>query len=344
MKLGFPELCHQIGAAGGDELGCLGGTQQAAILKGIADLLVQLVPVGQDHDGWRTGKFAADLLGQEHHRIAFSAALRVPEHTQLAISQFSGFIGLHRLVDALRYWWLRARIFTVCPSKWSNRMKFSSRSRKFSFLQMPRSMVSKATLPSSCSDSRFHLMEELIFASQRAFGLHAITEHQEGVVVEQVGNGVQIVSVVVVVGVLHIHGILFQFHEQKRNAVEKAHNIRSAAVVVTVDFQLLDGQEVVSDWSPMLEIHHRPLDLRAATGLFDGNGNAIPDIAILLLVDLHEGGGGQAAFHLLLGLVHLHGGDPGIQRFQGLPEITGQEDVLVAFAAKGTVFTRTSVL
>lgn len=95
-----PELCHQIGAAGGDELGCLGGTQQAAILKGIADLLVQLVPVGQDHDGWRTGKFAADLLGQEHHRIAFSAALRVPEHTQLAISQFSGFIGLHRLVDA----------------------------------------------------------------------------------------------------------------------------------------------------------------------------------------------------------------------------------------------------
>ena len=109
-----------------------------------------------------------------------------------------------------------------------------------------------------------------------------------------------------------------------------------------MDFQLLDGQEVVSGLvSGMLEIHHHgPLDLRAATGLFDGNGNAIPDIAILLLVDLHEGGGGQAAFHLLLGLVHLHGGDPGIQRFQGLPEITGQEDVLVAFAAKGTVFTQ----
>ena len=87
------------------------------------------------------------------------------------------------------------------------------------------------------------LMEELIFASQRAYlGLHAITEHQEGVVVEQVGNGVQIVSVVVVVGVLHIHGILFQFHEQKRNAVEKAHNIRSIDEIDAIGQKRSGGQ------------------------------------------------------------------------------------------------------
>ena len=80
-------------------------------------------------------------------------------------------------------------------------------------------------------------MEELVFAAQCTnLGLHAVTEHQESVVVEQVWDGVQIVGVVVVVGVLHIYGILFQLHKQKRNAVEEAHNIRSAAVVVTVDF------------------------------------------------------------------------------------------------------------
>ena len=63
-------LCHQIGAAGGDELGCLGGTQQAAILKGIADLLVQLVPVGEDHDGGEAGKLPPDLLGLRHQRLS----------------------------------------------------------------------------------------------------------------------------------------------------------------------------------------------------------------------------------------------------------------------------------
>ena len=92
------EFCRQIRAAGGDELGCFGCTQQSAVFEGVTDLLVQLVSIRQNHDGRRTGELSADLLGQEHHGIAFSAALCMPEHAQLAVSQFSGFIGFHGLV------------------------------------------------------------------------------------------------------------------------------------------------------------------------------------------------------------------------------------------------------
>lgn len=43
------------------------------------------------------------------------------------------------------------------------------------------------------------------------------------------------------------------------------------------------------------------------------------------------------AFQPLLGLVDLRRGDPGIQALQGLPEGTGEQDLPVAFAAKGSV-------
>ena len=95
-----PEFVDQIVAAGRHELPGLCLPQQAAVLKGIADLLVQLLPVGEHHDGGGPGKLPPALLGQEHHGVAFAAALGVPEHPQLAVVQFPGLVGLHRLVDA----------------------------------------------------------------------------------------------------------------------------------------------------------------------------------------------------------------------------------------------------
>ena len=85
-------------------------------------------------------------------------------------------------------------------------------------------------------------MEKLVLAAQSTHsGFHPVGEDEEGVVVEQMGDGVQIVGVVVGIGILHVHRGLFQLHKQQRNPVHKAHNIGTAAVEVTVDFQLLDG-------------------------------------------------------------------------------------------------------
>ena len=107
-----------------------------------------------------------------------------------------------------------------------------------------------------------------------------------------------------------------------------------------MDLQFLDSQEVVTlrvIW--MLKVDDRRFFLLCpAVGPLHRDGNAVPDEGVLLLVDLHRGGGGEAALHLLLGLVHLCGGEPRIQPLEGLPKIPGQQNFAVACPAKGAVF------
>lgn len=149
------------------------------------------------------------------------------------------------------------------------------------------------------------------------------------------GDGVQVVGVVVCIGVLDIHRILLQLHEQQGNSIHKTHDIGAAAVEVAVDFQLFDGQKVVV--FRVLKVDDRRfLLLCPAAGALHSNGNAIPNQGILLLVDLHERGSGEAVLHLLLSLVQLSGGEPWIEPLEGLPKIPGEQNLLVAFPAKGT--------
>ena len=180
----------------------------------------------------------------------------------------------------------------------------------------------------------FPLVEKLVFAAQRAhLGLQSVGEDQEGVVVEQVGDGVQIVGVVVGVGVLHVHPGGLQLHEKQRNAVDKAHDICPATVEVAVNFQLPDGEEVVV--GRVLEVDDGGVFfLCSAAGLLHSDGDAVPNQEILFLVDLQQGCGGQTVFHEPLGLVQLGGGEPRIQAQKSLPKIPGQQDFLVALAAQ----------
>lgn len=58
-------------------------------------------------------------------------------------------------------------------------------------------------------------MEKLVLAAQCAhLSLQAVGEDEKGVVVEQVGDGVQVVGVVVRIGILDIHRILLQLYKQ----------------------------------------------------------------------------------------------------------------------------------
>ena len=54
---------------------------RAAGGEGLGDLLVQLHPVGDDHEGPVARHLAQDLLREEHHRKALARALRLPEDT-----------------------------------------------------------------------------------------------------------------------------------------------------------------------------------------------------------------------------------------------------------------------
>ena len=93
------QLMDEIFTALGYVLGRFHVSQHSAVFKGIADLRVQLLPVGEHHKSGRAVKFPADLLSQEQHGIALAASLGVPEHAQLAVSELALLIDLHRLVD-----------------------------------------------------------------------------------------------------------------------------------------------------------------------------------------------------------------------------------------------------
>lgn len=103
-----------------------------------------------------------------------------------------------------------------------------------------------------------------------------------------------------------------------------------------MNFQFLDGQEVVVVRALKVD-DLGPLLLGFSVGALDGDGNAVPDEGVLFLVDLHQGGGGQAGLHLLLGLVHLGGGEPRVQALEGFSKIPGEQDLLVACPAESAV-------
>ena len=103
------------------------------------------------------------------------------------------------------------------------------------------------------------------------------------------GNRVQIVGVIAGIGILNIHIVIFQLHEQQGDAVDKAHDIRPAAVEFAVDFQFLDGQKVVVQRVIKVKYPNTP-DFLLSIGLLDRNRDAIPEIAVLLLIDLDQRG------------------------------------------------------
>ena len=79
------EFIDEVGSAGGNKTGGFCFAEHAAIFERVANLGVQLFPVGQDDDGRRTEALSAYLLRQKEHGITLAAALSVPEYTQFAI-------------------------------------------------------------------------------------------------------------------------------------------------------------------------------------------------------------------------------------------------------------------
>ena len=95
-----PQFLDEVGPAGGDGLRGCDIAEYAAVLERAAYLGVEFFAVGEHHEGGRALELAANLLGEEEHGIAFAAALRMPEHAQLAAAEFAVGIGAHGLVHA----------------------------------------------------------------------------------------------------------------------------------------------------------------------------------------------------------------------------------------------------
>ena len=313
-----------------------GLAQQAAVLKGLADLLVQLVAVGEHDDGGRAFKFAPDLLRQEQHRVALAAALRVPEYAQFALGDFAVAVFLHGLVHA--------QVLVVAGEDFDGRaatvviedeileqveenLFLADAAQHGGQLDVARILLFKA----------FPLVEEFPLGADGAHAcLIPVTEHHHGVVVEQLRDGVEVIAVVLVEGVLDGDVMIFQFHKQQRQTVDKAHDVGTALVERTLHPQFPHAQEVVLLGRGKVD------DLGAyflglAAGLDARHGHTVTDVLVLLLVDLHQRLAAHVLRHALDGLGDLLAGHPWIQRLQGLGKAPRQQHLLVTRAPQGAV-------
>ena len=105
------QLLQVLPALGPDAFFRLGdGAHPGEVL---VDLVVQIVAVGDDHEGPVAGQLAQHLLGEEDHRIGFAAALGVPEDAQrcaldsLGLRRTAGRDTSKALLTP-RYWWFLA--------------------------------------------------------------------------------------------------------------------------------------------------------------------------------------------------------------------------------------------
>ena len=260
----------------------------------------------------------------------------MPEHTQPAVFQFAVLVSTDGLVDA--------EILVVAGQNLGG---------------APTGMVVKDEVFQQIEEGlfladapqhgfQFHaaciaflqtlpLVEKLVLAAKRThLGFQSIGQHEKGIVIEQLRNGIEVIPIIVYVGVLHIHGRLFQLDKQQRNAIDKAHDVRSAAVQLRVDLHLFYVEEMIV--SRVFEVdHRRASDFGAAIRPLDRHRDAIPQQKILFLVDLHQGCGGNVCREFLLHLVQLVRGEPRVQPQKRLPKIPGQQHFPIAGAAQRPV-------
>ena len=77
----------------------------------------------------------------------------------------------------------------------------------------------------------FPLVEELPL---RVYGTHtclqSVAEHDEGIMVEQLRNRIEIVTIILIEGIHHFHVVVLQFHKQQRQPIHEAHNVGPAMI------------------------------------------------------------------------------------------------------------------
>ena len=329
---------HQIRAAGGDVLACLGClSEQAAVFKRVADLAVQFIAIRQNHDGWRTRELPADFLRQKRHGIAFSAALRMPEDAQFAVVELAVRVGFGRFIDAQILMVARHDFGGVAVGMVVEDEIFKKVEKVLLFAD--------AAQHGRQFDAAFifflepfPVMEEFVSATERAhFRGQSIGENQKGVGVEQLRDGVQIVRIVVGIGVLHIHIRVFEFNEQQRNAVDKTDDVRPSAIQIAVDFHLLDRQKAIV--LRILEVDDGgAFFLRAAVRMAIRHVDAVANHGIFLFIDLQKRRSGKPLAKRRDGFVDLRRRDPWIEFLERRADVTRQQDFLVILPPERAVF------
>ena len=238
----------QVFATGGAHV--LAG-RRAGGLEGLGDLVVQLLAVGDDHEGGTAQHLAQHLLREEHHRQALARALRVPEHAQALALLLLGLAQLHQPRDGL----VHAQELVVLGGLLDQpALALLEHREVLDVIQQPR----RFQQPAQCALQRdlaslglvIHALpveEVLPGAGQRAHaGVRAVAEQDERIGVEQLRHRLAaVIAQVVVEGALQRHRWLLQLDEHQRQAVDEAQQIAAAPVHVAGHPHLRGQEELV---------------------------------------------------------------------------------------------------
>ena len=158
--------------------------------------------------------------------------------------------------------------------------------------------------------------------------LQSVTEHDEGIVIEQLWNGVEIVAIVFVESVHYLHIVVLQFHKQQGDTIHEAHDVCSATIQGTMHLQLSHAKKLVLIWRS--EVYHLGAYLfRFAIRLNTNHRYTITNQLILLFIDLHQRLRAHVLRHTLHALLQLLICQPGIQSLQGLTQMACQQHFVV---------------
>lgn len=115
------------------------------------------------------------------------------------------------------------------------------------------------------------------------FCFFAVAKHDDGVVVEDVGDGVAIVRVVAVVRGFEVPVDVFAFDEEEGQAVDKADDVCAPSVEVALYPQFAHAEEVVVFRYVKIE-DAEALPLPLAVGVVECDGYAVADEIVLFAV------------------------------------------------------------
>ena len=148
------------------------------------------------------------------------------------------------------------------------------------------------------------------------FCFFAVAKHDDGVVVEDVGDGVAVVRVVVAVRGFEVPVDVFAFDEEEGQAVDKADDVCPPAVEVALYVQFAYAEEVVVFKGVKVE-DSEVFPRLFTVGVAECDGYAVADEIVLFAVGgddaLRCSGGCDFPDRVVVGVF----GQVGIQRSQG---------------------------
>ena len=247
------ELAQVLAAARPDAALRLG--DRARVGEVAVDLLVELLPVGDDQEGPVARQLAQDLLGEEDHRVAFAAALGVPEDAEAALTPGPSPVrgrggrcdGGEGVVDA--------EVLVVLGDQLDRAPALlHEQGEVLDQVEQPRRVARAAQHGFQRDDALLPfavdllpVVEVLPPGRERAdLAGAAVGEDDERVVREELRDGGLVVAQVVPERVLQPLVRRLQLDEDQRQAVDEPHQVGAAFVDLAGDPELRGQEEVVA--------------------------------------------------------------------------------------------------